>query len=63
MHQFKELIRENKLVVIGAVNDFQNTYKKGIGRFIIVNLNGEKDAKFIRNSPYFKDIEDLMTLD
>jgi hypothetical protein len=28
MHQFKELIRENKLVVIGAVNDFQNTYKK-----------------------------------
>lgn len=63
IHQFKELIKENKLVVIGAIDDFQNTYRKGVGRFIIINLNGEKILGEIAKSPYFKDVKDLITLD
>jgi len=63
IHQFKELIKENKLVVIGAIDDFQNTYRKGVGRFIIINLNGEKIPGEIAKSPYFKDVKDLITLD
>jgi carbonic anhydrase len=61
--KFQELIKEDKLVVIGAVDDFQNVLGKGIRRFIIVNVNGENDPSIINNSRYLKDLNNIVTLD
>ena len=45
--QFKDLILEGKLYVVGALYDFLNIKGKGFGRLIITNVNGNKDAHFI----------------
>ncbi len=62
MRKFKKLVEEQKLVIIGAVYDFQDTYKQGLGRLIIINVSGEKSPEAIRNNNYLKDIEELTTL-
>lgn len=56
---FHKELQENKLVIIGAVYDFKNEYKKGYNRLIVVNLNGEQDPKVISNNKYFKEIDDV----
>lgn len=63
INKFKDLIKDKKLVVIGAVDDFQNVFGKGVGRFIIVNVNGENDPKKLIKNPYFKEIDKVTTLD
>ncbi len=45
--QFKSLVLEGKLYVVGALYDFLNIKKKGFGKLIITNVNGNKDPKFI----------------
>jgi carbonic anhydrase len=62
IRKFKKLIQDQKLVVIGAIYDFQDTYKRGLGRLIIINVNGEKSADLIKIHPYLKDISHLITL-
>lgn len=53
IRKFKKLVENKELVIIGAVYDFQDTYKQGLGRLIITNVNGEKDSEKIGSSPYF----------
>jgi carbonic anhydrase len=62
MRKFKKLVQEEKLVIIGGVYDFQDTYKRGLGRLIIINVNGEKSPEAITNNPYLKNMRDLTTL-
>jgi carbonic anhydrase len=62
MRKFKKLVEDQKLVIIGAVYDFQDTYKKGLGRLIIININGEKSSEGIKNHHYLKNINDVTTL-
>jgi carbonic anhydrase len=62
MRKFKKIIEEEKLIVIGAVYDFQDTYKKGLGRLIVINVNGEKSPEKIRENYYLKSIKQLTTL-
>jgi len=62
IRKFKKLIEEEQLVVIGGVYDFQDTYKKGLGRLIIINVNGEKSPDIIKAHPYFHNISHLTTL-
>ncbi len=45
--QFKDLVVVGKLYVVGALYDFLNIKKKGFGKLIITNVNGNKDSKFI----------------
>ncbi|MFK7967796.1 MAG: carbonic anhydrase [Rickettsiaceae bacterium] len=52
-------VKDNKLVVIGAIYDFKNKYKHGYNRLIIVNLNGETDPQIITKNHYLKGIKDL----
>ena len=59
LQMFVPEVKDNKLVVIGAIYDFKNEYKQGYNRLIILNLNGEKDPKIIAKSPYLKGIKDL----
>ena len=60
--KFKKLVLEKELIVIGAVYDFQDTYKQGLGRLIVINVNGEKDPEKITKSEYFKDNKNLVTM-
>ncbi len=57
LNSFKEKVDSGQLAIIGAVYDFRNDYGYGKGQLIIVNLNGEKDPQYIRNSHYFDDIQ------
>lgn len=59
LQMFVPEVKDNKLVVIGAIYDFKNEYKQGYNRLIILNLNGEKDPKIIAKSRYLKGIKDL----
>lgn len=62
MRKFKKLVQEKKLVIIGAIYDFQDTYKRGLGRLIVINVNGEKSSDLIKIHPYLQDISHLTTL-
>lgn len=62
MKKFKRLIQEEKLVVIGSVYDFQDTYKRGLGRLIVINVNGEVSPEEIRRNSYLANISELTTL-
>ncbi|PKP19089.1 MAG: hypothetical protein CVU05_12105 [Bacteroidetes bacterium HGW-Bacteroidetes-21] len=52
--KYKDLITENKLVVMGLYYDFLNDFNKGKGRTIIVNVNKKKDIEEISKLPYFE---------
>ena len=60
--KFRKLIEEKKLVVIGAIYDFQDAYKKGVGSLIVVNINGERNPAEIVNNQYLKDVKGIITL-
>lgn len=40
---YKDRVEMGRLTVIGTVVDFDNVYKRGAGRLIIINVDGEKD--------------------
>ena len=54
--RYSRLIKKGKLVVVGAVYDFINAYKRGFGRVIITNINGMTNVKKIKHSPLLKRI-------
>jgi carbonic anhydrase len=37
-----DLIKDNKLIVIGAMYDFSNYYNMGYGNLMLINVNGKK---------------------
>lgn len=43
--KFQSEVDKGELTVIGAVYDFRNDLKKGQGRLVIIDLNGEADAQ------------------
>jgi len=45
--QFEDLVLGGKLYVVGALYDFLNIKKKGFGKLIITNVNGNEDPHFI----------------
>jgi carbonic anhydrase len=54
--RYRDRINLGRLTVVGTVIDFNNIYKRGKGRLIIINLNGERDEKKIRHSQELKAI-------
>lgn len=62
VRKFKKLIEQKKLLVVGAIYDFQDAYKKGLGKLIIVSLNGNKDPSVILESEYFTGNKNLVTI-
>ncbi|PIV27409.1 MAG: hypothetical protein COS36_05815 [Candidatus Altarchaeum sp. CG03_land_8_20_14_0_80_32_618] len=56
LKRYKNLIRSEKLIVIGAYYDFKNEFGKGHGRMLILNVNGEKDKNKIKGLPVFEHI-------
>lgn len=58
--KFSKKIKEHTLIIIGAIYDFQNMYKRGYNRLILINLNGERNPEIIRKNPYLKGIDDVI---
>jgi carbonic anhydrase len=52
---FADLVKEGKLIILGTIYDFRDDFKKGYGRLILINLNGEKDPNVLKLSPYLKE--------
>jgi carbonic anhydrase len=45
---YGKLLREQRVLVVGAVYDFRNDLGRGYGRISIVNVNGNTDGKRLR---------------
>jgi carbonic anhydrase len=56
MDRYQDRIRDDRLVVIGAVLDIANHYGKGKNRLLIININGERDAHTLRRLPLTSNI-------
>jgi len=54
--RYAKLIKAGELVVVGAVYDFINAYKRGYGRVIITNINGIKDIDKIKKCKALKKV-------
>jgi carbonic anhydrase len=48
---YAEEVKAGKLVVVGAVYDFQDVYGLGRGRLVLLNVNGERNPQKIPNAP------------
>jgi carbonic anhydrase len=57
---YKDRIDMGRLAVIGTIADFANVYKRGAGRLIIINVNGEKDDGRLRDLPMMVSISPQM---
>ncbi|MBS4099093.1 MAG: carbonic anhydrase [Sulfuricella sp.] len=51
--KFAPEVKDSRLAVVGAVYDFRNDYKKGNGKLVVINLNGETDQAKIKQSGLF----------
>ncbi len=49
-------IAEGTLAVIGCVYDFANLYKKGIGKTVLLNVNGESNSDVFTKSDLMDDL-------
>lgn len=56
MKLFGQRVKEGKLVILGAIYDFRNDFKHGVGKLVFVNMNGERDCAQIEKSSLLKDI-------
>lgn len=59
---FKDLVKNDKLVVIGLVYDLHNDFKHGNRKIILVNINNETNSKELENNPYVKGLDNLTIL-
>lgn len=51
MKEFAEKVKDNELLVVGAVYDFADDMEQGAGNLNIININGETDPAILRNMP------------
>jgi len=52
--RYHDRVRSGRLVVVGSVLDFDNTYKHGSGRLVIININGEQNSLKLKKMPMLK---------
>ncbi|GHC06014.1 carbonic anhydrase [Cerasicoccus arenae] len=51
MQRYREKVADGSLAIVGCVYDFANLYQRGIGRIILLNVNGESGPDISRDSP------------
>lgn len=59
---FRDLVKNGKLLVIGLVYDLHNDFKLGQGKIILVNINNETSPEALANNPYVKGLKNLTLL-
>lgn len=52
MSRYGARIHSGRLAVIGAILDLNNEYRRGRGRLLVINVNGEREASRIRGLPH-----------
>ena len=52
--RYQDRISSGRLVVVGSILDFDNTYQHGAGRLIIININGERKSAKLRKLQILK---------
>lgn len=52
--RYQDRISSGRLVVVGSILDFDNTYQHGAGRLIIINVNGERHTAKLKNLQVLK---------
>ncbi len=52
--RYHDRVATGRLVVLGSVLDFDNVYKHGPGRLVIININGERDSAKLKKTPMLK---------
>lgn len=57
--KFKEQIADGSLTVVGTVYDFRDDFKRGFGRLVVVNVNGETDTKALKEHSVLKNVKDV----
>lgn len=60
LEKFSDRVKKGELTVVGAVYDFRDDFKRGHGRLILIDINGEKDLAKLKESPFLKDIPDVV---
>ncbi len=60
MKKYAKEVKNGKLTIVGAVDDFINAYKSGEGRIIIINVNGERNPNKIKKMKIFNKISKNM---
>jgi carbonic anhydrase len=55
LNRYQDKVQDRTLVIVGAVYDFANAYRRGYGKLLFININGEKQIDQMRHHPYFKD--------
>jgi carbonic anhydrase len=58
--RYSDRIKAGRLVVVGSVLDLNNHYGMGSNKLIIINVNGEKDAKKLRKLRVFSQLDAQM---
>jgi len=51
LKEWADQVKNNELLVVGAVYDFSDDMKQGAGKLNIININGETDPAKLRNMP------------
>lgn len=54
--RYQDRVASGRLVVVGSVIDFDNTYKRGAGRLLIINVNGERSSAKLKTMQLIKPI-------
>jgi carbonic anhydrase len=62
LKKFHDLVSTDKLVIVGAVYDIQNTFGDGNGRLIIININNKTESEDIKNDPHLEGVQNLFLL-
>ena len=42
LEKYGDLVRENKLIILGGIYDFRNEMNEGFGKIKIININGQE---------------------
>jgi len=53
MAKFKDLVGQNRLVIIGGMFDFHNMLSDKLGKFHILNVNGKTDTEEVKTMDLF----------
>lgn len=56
LKKFKDKIDKKELIVLGTVYDFRDDFKKGHGRLLLINFNGERDPAAFKKEPLLEGI-------
>ncbi len=54
LSRYHDRVKSGRLVVVGSVLDFDNTYKHGSGRLVIININGEQNSVKLKKMPMLR---------